>query len=61
MQLGSIGCTDIAEWAMNHSAELNMYYVIYGQRIWNSGRDAVGAWAGWRTMEDRASITQNHW
>lgn len=59
--MGSTGCTDIAEWVMHHSSELNVYYVIWGQRIWNGGRDEVGPWSGWRTMEDRKSITQNHW
>ncbi|EKD01298.1 hypothetical protein A1Q2_04376 [Trichosporon asahii var. asahii CBS 8904] len=58
--LGSTGCTDIAEWVMHHTSELNVYYVIWGQRIWNGGRDKVGPWSGWRTMEDRKSITQNH-
>ncbi|KAL8941041.1 MAG: hypothetical protein Q9216_002488, partial [Gyalolechia sp. 2 TL-2023] len=51
----------IAEWVMNNRASLNLKYVIWGQKIWNPSRDAVGPWSGWRGMEDRGSITANHW
>ncbi|KAI9677667.1 MAG: hypothetical protein M1817_006622 [Caeruleum heppii] len=52
----------IAEWAMNNYASLRVKYVIWGQKIWN--RDVDGApkgWSGWRPMDDRGSVTQNHW
>lgn len=51
----------IAEWVMNNRASLNLKYVIWGQKIWSPSRDAVGPWSGWRGMEDRGSITANHW
>lgn len=46
---------------MNNRAALNLKYVIWGQRIWNPSRDSVGPWTGWRGMEDRGDVTQNHW
>ncbi|KAL8915811.1 MAG: hypothetical protein Q9208_008832 [Pyrenodesmia sp. 3 TL-2023] len=51
----------IAEWVMNNRGTLNLKYVIWGQKIWSPSRDAVGPWSGWRGMEDRGSITANHW
>ncbi|KAB2576870.1 putative secreted protein [Lasiodiplodia theobromae] len=51
----------IAEWAMRNHGSLKLTYVIFGQRIWNPSRDAVGPWSGWRKMEDRGSVTANHW
>ncbi|KAL8858866.1 MAG: hypothetical protein Q9178_004544 [Gyalolechia marmorata] len=51
----------IAEWIMNNRASLNLKYVIWGQKIWSPTRDSVGPWSGWRAMEDRGSITANHW
>ncbi|KAM7203281.1 D-alanyl-D-alanine carboxypeptidase [Rhypophila sp. PSN 637] len=51
----------IAEWVMNNRASLNVKYIIWGQKIWQPGTDAVKAWTSWRTMEDRGDITQNHW
>src|SRR5438309_1996873 len=52
---------EIAEWVMNNRASLNLKYVIWGQRIWNPSMDSVKPWKSWRPMEDRHSITQNHW
>ncbi|KAK1760287.1 hypothetical protein QBC47DRAFT_312648 [Echria macrotheca] len=52
---------EIAEWAMNNRATLNLKYVIWGQRIWNPSVDSVKAWTSWRSMEDRGDVTQNHW
>lgn len=46
---------------MNNHARLGVYYVIWGQRIFNPGRDKVAPWIKWRAMPDRHSITQNHW
>ncbi|PVF97262.1 hypothetical protein CPB86DRAFT_775369 [Serendipita vermifera] len=51
----------IAEWVMLHRKSLNLKYVIWGQKIWNPSRDSVKPWSKWRPMEDRGSITQNHW
>ncbi|KAG8754961.1 hypothetical protein FRC14_004484 [Serendipita sp. 396] len=51
----------IAEWVMNHRKDINLKYVIWGQKIWNPSRDAVKPWSQWRDMEDRGSITANHW
>lgn len=43
----------VAEFALAHQSEHAITYVIWMQRI-NSGD-------GWRDMEDRGSITQNHY
>lgn len=51
----------MAEWIMNNRAALNLKYVIWGQRIWSVSQDTVKPWAEWRLMEDRGSITANHW
>lgn len=56
----TISGRQIAEWAMNNRATLNLKYVIWGQRIWETG-DTVGPWTGWTAMNDRNSITDNHW
>lgn len=47
----------IATWAVRNAAVLGVHYVIWKQHIWNIKR----ADEGWRMMEDRGSITQNHW
>lgn len=46
---------------MNNRATLNLKYVIWGQKIWNPSQDSVMPWSQWRDMEDRGSITANHW
>lgn len=46
---------------MNNRASLGLKYVIWGQKIWNPSQDAVKPWSQWRGMEDRGSVTQNHW
>lgn len=51
----------IAEWVMNNRASLGLKYVIWGQKIWSPSQDAVKPWSQWRAMEDRGSITANHW
>jgi len=51
----------IAEWVMNNRAGMSLKYIIWGQKIWQPSVDAVKSWSSWRTMEDRGSITQNHW
>ncbi|KAK5657546.1 hypothetical protein OQA88_3119 [Cercophora sp. LCS_1] len=57
----TISGRQLAEWVMNNRATLNLKYVIWGQRIWSPTVDSVGAWTTWRSMEDRGSITDNHW
>ncbi|MBA2541900.1 MAG: hypothetical protein H0V17_19805 [Deltaproteobacteria bacterium] len=44
---------EVAEHALAHQVEYGITYVIWRQRI-NSGD-------GWEAMEDRGSITQNHY
>jgi len=51
----------LAEWAMRNAAAQKVKYIIWGQRIWNPSVDAVKTWPSWRVMEDRGSITDNHW
>lgn len=51
----------IAEWVMNHRTELGLKYVIWGQRIWDIRNDQLKPWVQWDHMEDRGSITANHW
>jgi hypothetical protein len=43
----------LAEFALAHQAEYGIWYVIFRQR-YNDG-------SGWDPMEDRGSITQNHY
>ena len=43
----------IANWAIANSGDLNIKYVIWKQKIWMPGRS-------WKGMEDRGSITANH-
>ncbi|EXL66485.1 hypothetical protein FOPG_17337 [Fusarium oxysporum f. sp. conglutinans race 2 54008] len=52
---------EIAEWVMNNRATLKLKYVIWGQKIWDARSDTVKPWNSWKLMEDRHSITQNHW
>lgn len=45
----------VLQWVLAHHDELNVYYVIWEQHIY-------GSWTGWKAkpMEDRGSITANH-
>ncbi|GGF32116.1 hypothetical protein GCM10011519_01910 [Marmoricola endophyticus] len=47
----------VAEFLKAHAAELDLYDVIYRQRIWTP----VRASEGWRSMPDRGSATANHY
>ncbi|GAA3763646.1 archaellum component FlaC [Spinactinospora alkalitolerans] len=49
--------TQIAEYAKNNADRLGVMYVIWEQRIWDSRNPG----AGWKPMEDRGSITANHY
>lgn len=56
------GGVEIATWYMNHAKPLNIKYIIWGQRIWNTEVEGTARpWVKWRVMENRGSITQNHW
>ncbi|QFG26397.1 hypothetical protein [Actinomadura sp. WMMB 499] len=46
----------VAAYAVANAGRLGVSYVIWRQRIWNAAR----AGEGWRPMEDRGSLTQNH-
>jgi hypothetical protein len=48
---------DIAAWAQENASRLGIMYIIYRQRIW----DVRMASSGWVPMEDRGSITANHY
>ena len=47
---------EVANWARANASRLGVMYVIYRQQIWDSRSGG-----GWRPMEDRGSITQNHY
>ncbi|MFD3453680.1 hypothetical protein ACFWVC_16040 [Streptomyces sp. NPDC058691] len=47
---------DIVAWVREHADEYGIWYVIYEQHIWSSRLPQQG----WKLMEDRGSITQNH-
>lgn len=45
----------VAQWAIDNMSSYNITYVIWKQRIWLAGA------SGWRSMEDRGSVTANHY
>ena len=45
----------VAQYAIDHASELGVKYIIWRQRIWD-----IRAGGGWDPMEDRGSITANH-
>jgi hypothetical protein len=52
----------MANWLVEHAAELDVYYIIWQKRIWSSNR----ADEGWRTYThpeagENASLQQNHY
>ncbi|KAI4260962.1 MAG: hypothetical protein L6R42_003831 [Xanthoria sp. 1 TBL-2021] len=47
----------IRDWVKARASDLRVKYIIWGQQIWSPAR----ASEGWRNMEDRGSITANHW
>jgi hypothetical protein len=53
---GSLGDA-IASYVRSHASELGVSYVIWSQRIWSVQRSSEG----WRPMEDRGSVTANHY
>jgi len=48
---------DIAAWAQANASRLGIMYIIYRQRIW----DVRMGSSGWVPMENRGSITANHY
>ena len=46
----------IATWARSNAKKLNVYYVIWDQRIWNTQRSGDG----WRLMRNGGSAAANH-
>ena len=46
----------IADYVRAHAAEFDVNYVIRAQHIWSVQRSSEG----WRLMEDRGSVTANH-
>jgi hypothetical protein len=56
MVSGDLGW-QVAEYLRAHAAELNLYDVIYSQKIFTQERAAEG----WRWMPDRGSTTANHY
>ncbi len=48
---------EIAEWVRAHAKELGVSEVIWAQHIWTVQRSSEG----WRMMEDRGSVTANHY
>jgi len=49
--------TAIADFLRLHASELNLYDIIWSQRIWTPVRAAEG----WRSMSSRGSATANHY
>jgi hypothetical protein len=47
---------EIAAWAQAHASELNLYDILWYQRIWTP----IRASEGWRPLPDRGSPTANH-
>ncbi|OLT13880.1 hypothetical protein BJF79_19530 [Actinomadura sp. CNU-125] len=45
----------VARYAVDNAGRLGIKYVIWRQRIWDARSGS-----GWRQMEDRGGITQNH-
>ncbi len=45
----------VAQWAINNMGAYDITYVIWKQRIWLAGS------SGWRAMDDRGSVTANHY
>jgi len=48
---------EVAEFVRANYSELGVNYIMYSQRIWSVDR----ASEGWRYVEDRGSVTANHY
>jgi hypothetical protein len=51
---------EIARYFMEHADRYGIMYLIWQQRVWVNGRDAVAPPEQWRAMEDRGDWTSNH-
>lgn len=50
----------MAEWLVDHADELNILYVVWYDRVWNSQHDADGVdWAQWRDYDGCKSPCTN--
>ncbi|MDA8371257.1 MAG: hypothetical protein M0026_15525 [Nocardiopsaceae bacterium] len=47
----------IADYAQANADRLGVMYIIWEQKIWSANNPG----AGWKPMEDRGSVTQNHY
>lgn len=56
MVSGELGW-QVADYLRANSGALNLYDIIYSQRIWTAQRSSEG----WRFMSDRGSTTANHY
>lgn len=52
---------EIALWVMNNRDTLNLKYVIWGQRIWQTSVDSPKPWNEWTVQNDRGNVRENHW
>lgn len=48
---------EIARYFQANASRFNITYIIYRQQLWNASYPA----RGWRAMEDRGSVTANHY
>jgi hypothetical protein len=48
---------EVAEFVRANYAELGVNYIMYSQKIWSVDRSSEG----WRYVEDRGSVTANHY
>ena len=46
----------VADWSVSNADRLGIKYVIWEQQIWDSRNPGIG----WKPMEDRGSVTENH-
>ena len=46
----------VAKFLQDNAAQLGVRYIIWYQRVWDAGRPS----AGWKAMEDRGTVTENH-
>ncbi len=56
MVSGELGW-QVAEYLRANAGSFGLYDIIYSQKIWTADRSAEG----WRWMEDRGSVTANHY
>lgn len=51
---------EIAAYFMEYADQYGIMYLIWQQRVWVNGRDAVAPPEDWRVMADRGDWTSNH-